>query len=359
MAFRPKNAPRGVVETNVNREFEQAERHLRQINAAYAKPDNAGLAVWCMYDYNTFHNVNEPGMVYHGVCDLFRIPKFTYYWHQSELTKSPMTYIVRVDATRAAIFSNCERVRLWQNTGERTSVELNGIVSEATRSSPSPPSEERAGERRPSNRMALLNYGELPRYKEVATQSPDTTFTAPDGRIISYALHHPPFSFTVSPLATTLKAEGLIGNSVVATYEWREPGKPVALAVEADRASITADGADLSRIIVTAVDTNGTAIDTSKAPVTFTIDGIGQLIGENPAKLRAGKMIILAQSGFVASDLTITATSPGLRPAHVTVNTVPVGPIVDMPKNLPALQPSQRTLVPKSTPATPALVKAK
>jgi hypothetical protein len=43
------------------------------------------------------------------------------------------------------------------------------------------------------------------------------------------------------------------------------------------------------------------------------------------------------------SDLTITATSPGLRPATVTLKTLPVPPGVDMPKDLPVKQPTHWT----------------
>jgi len=300
MIYRVSDGKHSGIVTNINREYEQAQRHWEQVNAAYQKEDNAGLAVWCMYDYNTFHNVNERGMVWHGVCDLFRIPKYSYWWHMSELTSKPMAFVVRVDETHAAVFSNCERIRLWQDEGQG--------------------------------------------YKEVATQKPETSFTTQDGQQIQYALHHPPFQFTVASKATALKAEGLIGSTVAATYEWKQFGAPVALTLEADRPTITADGADLSRIIVTAVDTNGTAVDNCEIPVTFAIEGIGQLIGENPVKLRAGKMIILAQSGFVPGQLTISATANGLRPAKASLNMELVGPDVDMPKNLPVKQPTKRAL---------------
>ncbi len=250
-----------------------------------------------MYDYNTFHNTTEPGMVWHGVCDLFRIPKYSYYWHQSELTTAPVAYIVHIDNTHAAVFSNCERVTLWQDEG--------------------------AG------------------YRKLSTRKPEKSYTTPEGQVIPYALHHPPFLFDISPLATALKAEGLIGGAIKATAEWKRPGKAAALVLEADRPSITADGADLSRIIVTAVDTNNVPVDTCALPVTFTAEGEGQLIGENPTKLRAGKMIILAQSAFVPGKITIKAAAPGLSPASVTVETEPVGPDVDMPKNLPSSHPTQ------------------
>jgi beta-galactosidase len=289
---------RDNVFTSVNREYDQVRHQWEQVNAAYLKENNAGLAVWCMYDYNTLRNVNEPGMVWQGVCDLFRIPKFSYWWHVSELTSRPMAYVVRIDGTNAAVFSNCEKVRLWADDGRS--------------------------------------------FKEVTTQSPDPDFIALRKNRATYALHHPPFHFTVPAEATALKAEGLIGGTVKSTNEWRQFGAPVALTLEADRPAITADGADLSRIIVTAVDANGTPVDTCDASVTFAVKGLGQLIGENPVRLRAGKIIILAQSAFVPGKMTITAQANGLRSANVTVKTDPVPPGVDMPADLSARQPIQQ-----------------
>ena len=254
-----------------------------------------------MYDYNTFHNTDEAGMVSHGVGDMFRVPKYSFYWHQAALTAKLMAYVVRVDATRAAVFSNSEQPRLWRDCGDG--------------------------------------------YQLVATQKPDTFFTAPHGKPIDLALRHPPFTLSVTAAAQRLRAEGLVGGQAAATYEWRQSCIPVALTLEADRPAAIADGSDLSRIIVTAVDTNGTPVDTCSAAVVFSIHGLRQLIGESPVKLRAGKMIILAQSGFVADELAISAAAEGLQPAHVKVHMQRAPGSVDVPAGLPVQRPSMRTLV--------------
>ena len=290
-----KNTWEGA-QTSANRELDLARWHWEQTDAAYRVEDNAGQAVWCMYDYNSFHNSTE-GKTAHGVCDLFRIPKYTFWWHQSELTPQPMADVVRSDADKVWVFSNCRQVRLWQDTGEG--------------------------------------------YRQLAVQDPDPGFV----------LHHPPFHFAVSTQAIAFKAEGLVGGTVKAVAEWKQPGKPTGLTLEADRPVITADGADLSRLIVTAVDKNGTAVDDCVLPVSFAIEGLGQLIGENPAKLRAGKMIILAQSAFVPGTMTIRASTEGLRPASVAVKTEAPPAGVDLPKNLALKQPtrSDRVVFPPAT----------
>ena len=272
-----------------HREYELARRHFEHTDAAYKVPGNAGLAVWCQYDYNTFHNATD-GIARHGVFDLFRIPKITWWWHLSELTTKPMVYIVRINPTEVCVFSNCEQVRLLQDTGKG----------------------------KPT--------GE--------TRKPDSGF----------ALLHPPFHFKVSPDATALKAEALIGGAVKASHLWRKPGSPAKLVLEADRPSLTADGADISRIIVSAVDANGTAVDCNEQ-ITFSLEGDGQLIGENPVKLRAGKIIILAQSAFTPGTLKIRASAAGLTPATTEVTTMAVPAGVDMPATLPAKQPTTSRLI--------------
>jgi hypothetical protein len=160
-----------------------------------------------------------------------------------------------------------------------------------------------------------------------------------------YALNHPPFHFKVSPQATTLKAEGLVGGKMVTSYVWKKPGAPARLILQADRREITADGSDISRIIVSAVDENGTEVPTGTHEVSFKITGNGQLVGENPVKLRAGKMIILAQSSFVPGDIQIIATAEGLTSASTTVSTRPLAPGVDMPSKLPTNQPANKPLI--------------
>ncbi|MGJ1422304.1 glycoside hydrolase family 2 protein [Sphingobacterium spiritivorum] len=282
-----------------NREYDLARRHYEHTNAAYLKQDNSGLAVWCMYDYNTFHNSYE-GIARHGVFDLFRLPKYSYWWHKAELTAEPMAYIIRIDSTQVCVFSNCEQIKLYGANG-----------------------------------------GAL---KLLATQSPDTDFV----------LRHPPFHFKVESTMSTVKVEGLRNDKVVATATWRRPEKPFALKIETDREVIKADGSDLTRVIVTAVDEHGTAVDDAIMPVHFTINGMAQLVGENNTPLRAGKMITLVQAGFVADrTIVVEASAEGLRSGKVKIRSERDP---NMPKNPIAKQPTRRKDV--SPPAVTAKLKA-
>jgi beta-galactosidase len=248
-------------------EYPQAVRHMEMTNASYLKSDNNGLASWCGYDYNTFHNTNEKNMVHHGVLDIMRIPKYSYYWHMSELTDEPMVYIVKTADSGVTVYSNCDQVSLYEGD---TLVETKN----------------------------------------------------PDG---ATALNHPPFSFSVNASANQLRADCLMGGAVSAQHEWRRPGTASRLQVEADRSSIYADGSDFSRVIVSVIDANGTVVSGANDSISFEISGPGRLIGENPVRPRVGNIIILAASNSLQTgSLTITATASGLTSGSVDITVTPI-----------------------------------
>ncbi len=56
---------------------EHAKRHLRVLDAAYGNDEISGAIGWCMFDYNTHKDFGSGDKIcYHGVMDMFRIPKY-------------------------------------------------------------------------------------------------------------------------------------------------------------------------------------------------------------------------------------------------------------------------------------------
>lgn len=85
----------------------------------------AGAASWCGFDYN---RGKETFPCYAGLMDLTRIPKFVYYFYQSQrdpsvtfanVSSGPMVYIANWwtsnSPTSVTIFSNCTKVNLYLN----------------------------------------------------------------------------------------------------------------------------------------------------------------------------------------------------------------------------------------------------
>jgi len=279
------------------REYDLAQRHWEHTDAAYKKEDNSGLAVWAMYDYNTPHYGAPYFQAPHGVCDIFRIPKLSYYWYCAELGKEPITHLYPFKDDKVVIFSNAEKVRFSESIGGKD-------------------------------------------FKEVGVLEPDKGF----------ALKHPPFHANVSKWTTCYKAEGLVNGKVVSSHIYHRQSEPAALKLSVDDTAITADGGDMTRVLLQLVDKNGSIIINNYDPVNFSIKGTGLLVGENPTQLMAGQCIILVRSSFEPGKMTISAEMPdmgGIGKVMVSLQTVPVAANahVDMPK--PTVKaPTGKTVMP-------------
>jgi len=107
--------------------IEHSRRHEAMTTEARTRNWVAGTSAWCAFDYNTLFN-HEGGIAYHGVSDLFRIPKFAYYFYQSQAAADnyngslhPMVFIESVNSytipstQTIKVLSNCEQVELFVN----------------------------------------------------------------------------------------------------------------------------------------------------------------------------------------------------------------------------------------------------
>jgi hypothetical protein len=117
-----------------------------------------------------------------------------------------------------------------------------------------------------------------------------------------------------------------------------------------DDTAITADGGDMTRVLLQLVDKNGSIIINNYEPVKFSLEGAGLLVGENPTQLMAGQCVILVRSSFEPGKMTISAEMPGMEgigKATVSLQTVPVAANahVDMPKTT-VKAPTGKTVMP-------------
>lgn len=279
----------------------QMARHLEVLDGIYARLSGplppatsraAGADLWAGIDYYRGYH-HQP--FYGSPLDLFRLPKFDYYMFQSQrpLKKTilgtgsgPMVFIANFatfqSPTTVMVFSNCEEVRLFQNG------------------------------------------------REIATQKPDP----------GYHLPHPPFTFRLAQFSElhsmlfatgvakpgtaigNVKAEGLVGGVVVASYELQAPGVPTQLILVLDdcgRKTI-ADGADWVRVYAHVCDARGMTYPYGDDEVTFTVSGEGAVIGDaslfaNPMRAEAGIATALVRSTTRAGTITVEASAFGLKTA--------------------------------------------
>ena len=257
---------------------------LRQLsNFQTAANDDAqtpavGDAVWLMYDYSRGY---DSALETSGVMDNLRMPKFSYYFYQSQrdadypsitnVTTGPMVYIAswwtNKSATNVCVVSNCEEVEL------------------------------------------LLNGQSIARKKS-------------DSNGNSSHLPHPSFTFKVDAFTTgTLKAIGYIGGQATTNYTVTTPGDPASIRLRADLSGrpLLADGSDAIFIYADILDKDGNVVTGSTAPITYSVQGPGKLIGDTTISATAGSAGIILQAGLDPGSIDVTASSRGLRSGSLAV----------------------------------------
>lgn len=211
-----------------------------------------GHANWLMFDYNRgYANDLEAS----GISDIFRIPKFAYYFYKSQrspeedvehpsVEDGPMVKIANYwtedSPTNIRVFSNCEQVALYLNDSL------------------------------------------------IAMQSPTINQ-------FSDQLAHPPFEFEVGKFEPgKLKTVGLMGGKTATSDSVTTPGKPSQVYVKIDMdENMKEEHDDLFFVYAEVTDSAGTTVPSYSDWVTFKLDGQGELIGENPVKAEAGVATIL------------------------------------------------------------------
>ncbi|HHV62143.1 MAG TPA: beta-galactosidase [Firmicutes bacterium] len=275
---------------NEDRLIEHAKLHASIQNAQYARPDVAGAIGWCAFDYNTTIDFGSgDGICYHGVCDIFRLPKFAAYFYRSQMDPkdAPMVFAVThyTPGDRSGggidpllVFSNCEEVEVVID-GESQGIKL-------------------------PNREA---YPSLP---------------------------HPPFefrgiSFPRGRGRSEIRVIGRIGGVEVTSQTIRLAGPPARLALRVDDESLIADGTDCTRLVFEVQDVNGQRLPYASLPVSFELDGPGELIGENPFCTEAGRGAVYVRTTREPGEIRVRAKCGVLPPVSVTIRSMPmVEPIV-------------------------------
>jgi beta-galactosidase len=204
--------------------------------------------LWVMFDYNRGY---APDIESSGCMDLFRLPKFSVSFFQSQRPASeggPMVFIAShwtpESSTDVRVFSNCDAVEL------------------------------------------LLN-GEL-----MERRGPDTDR-------LSTHLAHPPFTFPLKRFEPgTLEAVGYIGEQEAARHTVRSPGAAESLELRLDESGrpFAGGGKDVAFLHAELRDAHGTVVPKAWENVFFGATGDIELVGANPFSSEAGIATILVQT---------------------------------------------------------------
>jgi beta-galactosidase len=105
--------------------IEHVKRHLNVQEAAFSNARISGAIGWCMNDYNTHKNFGSGDQIcYHGVLDMFRIPKDAAYVYRSIGIKKPFLHVTSLlqhgeyaasELKEVLLLTNVDYVKLYIN----------------------------------------------------------------------------------------------------------------------------------------------------------------------------------------------------------------------------------------------------
>ncbi|MEN8703391.1 MAG: glycoside hydrolase family 2 TIM barrel-domain containing protein [Polaribacter sp.] len=241
----------------LNMAYNLQESHNENMNTmAYSD------SYWVMYDYNRGYH---PNIEYSGVMDLFRLPKFGYYFYQSQRATEDAhileiaTYWNEKSPLDVKVFSNADEVKLFLND------------------------------------------------KLVASQKPDKNKNTDK-------LNHPPFTFKVPKFEVgTLKAVGFINGKQVSEDIVKTPKKPTKLKIWIDESGKTpkANVNDVVFCYIAAVDKNGTIDPNFSEEIEVVLEGDVEIMNPDVVKAEAGIATALIRIGNV-SEISMFAKSDNL-----------------------------------------------
>jgi beta-galactosidase len=205
--------------------------------------------IWVMFDYNRGY---APDIEASGVMDIFRLPKFGYWFFRSQRNANEF---VAGQPVGPVVFI--------ANTGRQ--IRRAKCACSAT-----------------VMRVALSLNGKL-----IELRRPDTT------RVSSH-VKHAPFTFTLDRFeAGSLKATGYVTGREVASHERRTPGPVANLALRFDLSGrpFAAQGKDAIFCHADLLDAVGEIVPSNEPQVFFGTDDSTRLIGQNPIKTERASII--------------------------------------------------------------------
>ncbi len=263
--------------------IEHALRHARIQDKQMGMPRVAGAIGWCAFDYNTHKEFGSGDMIcYHGVMDIFRLPKYAAYFYESQISPD-VRPVLRV----ASIWSMGDR-----STGGNDPLTIFGNCDEID---------------------LFIGKDHFGRFR------PDRE-TFPN-------LAHPPFTVNGLQLWASwggklpyLHVVGYYKGEQVAEQKIDCSPTPNMLVLQPDDTTLSADGMDMTRLVFKIVDRFGNRLPYAISVVNFEIDGPAELIGNNPFPLVGGQAALYVRAGHVAGTVTIRAKAARLPDAVATIN---------------------------------------
>lgn len=230
---------------DLEQQTDQAIFHAQAHDRAASYPQCAGAIAWCAFDYASLMNAYD-GVKCPGIADTFRIPKLGASFYRAQIDPAVRAVIEpdfywdfgpqspRGPGEHAAIFSNCDQLKLFVDD------------------------------------------------KEIAAIEPD--------RAAYPHLKYPPFFADLKldgAAHPELRIDGYVGVAKVLSRSCSSDTSADRLWLHAEDAELEDDGIDMTRILFAAVDKFGAPRPFAIGQVKLELQGPGEIVGDNPFLLDA------------------------------------------------------------------------
>jgi len=323
-----------------DKRLEHALRHARVLDAMYASQRICGAIGWCMSDYNTHRDFGGGDQVcYHGVTDMFRIPKLAAYIYASQQDRLPVLEISsHMDIGEHAghylgeigVFTNCDSVDVYCY-GKR----IGTYVPDRKRFPhlPHPPVMigDFIGDRLESE--TRFSQRDCVRLKKILINAGRYGMDLPLRDKISVGLllrkYHMAFDQGMALFTTYVgwingqerlwRFEGRLKGEVVCIRECGCANHP-ALHIEADRTLLhEQETYDVIALKVTARSERGSILQFCNDPVDISSTGPIQILGPRMVSLSGGAVGVYVRSCGVEGPGSVTVGSPNLGTQTLSV----------------------------------------
>jgi beta-galactosidase len=261
--------------------------HANIYNAQLGNEKISGAIGWCAFDYATHIEFGSGDRIcYHGVMDIFRLPKWAAYFYKSQ--QPPSKQIVLQAATH------------W-TMGDRSGGGINPLV-------------------------VFSNCDEI----EVMIGEIQVGKFKPD-RGAYPNLPHPPYIIRGLDQYSAwgqrqfydLHLVGFINGKAIADHWIPSSRLPKKLELSTDTDRLYADGADMTRLVFRITDQYGNPLPYSTKVVTFELEGEAELIGENPFPLIGGQAALFLKARNQPGTVVVHAHAPDLPSATISLEIIP------------------------------------
>ena len=312
---------------------EHALRHTRVLNSAYGNARTSGAIGWCMADYNTHKDFGSGDRIcYHGVTDMFRVPKLGAAIYRSQREDAPFLEVSSAmdigehpggTIGDVWVFTNCDYVKIYKN-GKYTST----IYPDSSpfKNLPHPPmiAADFIGDSLTTDDGIEGLAAELLTDTLVAAQTkqwkmPPTKFLKAGAAMVIGKI---PFGRMFDIVTKYIGGWG--NEQITYAFEGYKDGECVAtvvrtavtdlhLDVKADSLTLKEGNTyDATRIQLVALDQNNNRVPFADSAVKVTVKGAAEIIGPSEFPLVGGDRAFWIRTNGEKGDITVTIDAKGI-----------------------------------------------